>query len=325
MVTLPQRFQFNCRLAVLILAGFFTTAVFAQQETDIEYAQQMPLVTRSLLLDIVALSDGGYVAVGERGHVVYSANGINWTQATHVPTRSTLTTVTEFEGRLWAAGHDAVILTSGDGGVTWTRQYFDIERQQAIMDIHFFDESNGLAVGSYGLALFSSDGGATWDDGMINEEEWHNNAVRQRSDDRIMVAGEAGFAYRSEDMGETWETLDLPYAGSMFGIVETFNNCSLLYGLRGHVQESCDFGDTWSDLDSGSLSSITGAVYMLNETILVGNSGLILRREDDGPLRTEYHSSGVDFAAIATSGDGRFVLVGEDGIHHFPEISRSEP
>ena len=313
------------RLLVFTALFIITFPAAGQQSPDIEYSEKLPLSVHSLLLDVVALSGGGFVAVGERGHVVYSADGTNWKQADVVPTRSTLTAVAEFRGRLWAAGHDAVILTSGDGGVTWTRQYFDPERQQAIMDVHFFNAQRGLAVGSYGLALFTDDGGANWTDGMINEEEWHNNAIIASGPTNIMVAGEAGFSYRSHDAGETWETLDLPYAGSMFGIIKAFNDCINVFGLRGHVQESCDFGETWSELESATESSISGAIHILDKTIMVGNSGLILVRENNGPLHGEYHSSGVDFAAIATSGDGRFVLVGEDGVHHYPEKGNPVP
>lgn len=285
----------------------------------------MPRAPRSLLLDIVALSGGGFVAVGERGHVVYSSDGTDWKQARAVPTRSTLTTVTEYQGRLWAGGHDTVILTSGDGGETWTRQYFDPERQQAIMDLHFFDAHRGIAVGAYGLALYTEDGGANWDDGEINEEEWHNNAVLDAGDDQVMVAGETGFAYRSFDGGETWETLDLPYAGSMFGLVAGHDGCIDLFGLRGHVQETCDFGESWEELKSKSQSSISGAVHFGDKIILVGNSGVILVREGDGSLKAEFHSSGADFAAIAAYGDGRFLLVGEDGVHIYPENGSVEP
>ena len=70
--------------------------------------------------------------------------GASWKQAEHVPTRSTLTAVTAHAGRLWAVGHDTVILTSGDRGLTWTLQYFDPERQQAAMDVQFFSPTDGI-------------------------------------------------------------------------------------------------------------------------------------------------------------------------------------
>lgn len=290
---------------------------------DVVYAEHLPLAAESLLLDITPVPGRGFVAVGERGHVVYSADGSQWTQAEVVPTRSTLTRVTRTGNRLWAAGHDTVILTSGDFGKTWTLQYFDPERQQPVMDLHFFDEHHGLAVGAYDLYLTTTDGGKTWDEGLVNEEEWHNNAILDAGDGRLMIAGEAGFSYRSFDGGVTWETLEMPYGGSMFGIVEGGGDCIIAFGLRGNVQETCDFGDSWAELDSGTEASIAGAVRWEDTNLFVGNSGLVVTREGRGPLRAEYHSSGVDFAAVAPLGQGRFLLVGEDGVHRYPETEEA--
>jgi len=301
-----------------------TFSAHAQQQVQmivpgVEYAEHMPLAVRSLLLDIVVLPEGGFVAVGERGHVILSSDGHDWRQADVVPTRSTLTSVDERDGRLWAAGHDSVILTSSDGGANWTRQYFDPQRQQPIMDLHFFDHQHGMAIGAYGLGLFSTDGGESWQDRVINEEEWHNNAILVLSESGILIAGEAGFSYRSRDNGESWETIEMPYPGSMFGIVGGVDGCVAVFGLRGHVQESCDSGDTWTELETGTESSIAGAVHVEDKTVMVGNSGLVLTRDGAGPFTVEYHSSGTDFAAVVPDHHGGFLLVGEDGVHHYPE------
>ena len=149
-----------------MLAGI---AFAVESDLDVEYAEMQPLATESMLLDATR-SGQRIVAVGERGHVVFSDDGANWKQAEHVPTRSTLTTVVGHGGRLWAGGHDAVILTSGDGGETWSRQYFDPDRQQAVMDMHFTSENDGVAMGSYGLYLVTSDGGRTWKDRVVDAE-----------------------------------------------------------------------------------------------------------------------------------------------------------
>ena len=291
---------------------------------DVEYAELVPLSTRSLLLDITLIPDGGFIAVGERGHVVHSMDGQEWQQSEVVPTRSTLTTIAQSHGRLWAAGHDSVILTSSDNGKTWTRQFFDPDRQQPIMDLHFFDADRGMAIGAYGLALFTSDGGASWQDQLVNEEEWHNNAILAVNENEIMVAGEAGYSYRSRDGGNSWETLNMPYPGSMFGVVAGSDGCITEFGLRGHVQETCNFGDSWEEIETGTESSIAGAVTVDGDTVMVGNSGLVLTREGGGSFTVHQHSSGVDFAAVVYVGNGRFLLSGEDGIHQFPEIWQAE-
>ena len=42
-------------------------------------------------------------------------------------------------------------------------------------------------------------------------------------------------------------------------------------------------------------------------------------KDDGGPFRVYHHSSGVDFAAAISLGDTNFLLVGEDGVHRYPE------
>lgn len=290
----------------------------ADAELDIEYAETQPLAAASVLLDVTRIGSR-LVAVGERGHVLYSDDGMTWKQAEHVPSRSTLTTVFAAGDRLWAGGHDAVIITSGDHGNTWSRQYFEPERQQAVMDLYFTDEDNGVAIGSYGLKLETADGGKTWLDGVVDEEnDYHLNSMVRFDDGRRMIAGEAGYSYRSLDDGETWEPIELPYSGSMWGAIRTTDDCVIFHGLRGHVMESCDFGMAWRMLESHSQSSLSGSAFRDGLLVMVGNSGTILVRED-GRMTQHNHSSGVDFAAAIALDDGRFLLVGEDGVHYFPE------
>jgi photosystem II stability/assembly factor-like uncharacterized protein len=290
---------------------------------DLEYAESQPLATRSMLLDITRIEDH-FVAVGERGHVIVSTDGDNWSQAEHVPTRSTLTSVFAAGGRLWAGGHDTVLLTSGDHGQTWSQQHFDPDRQQAFMDILFTDGTYGVAIGSYGLYLKTGDGGQTWQDELIDpESDYHLNSMVRFADGRRMIAGEAGYSYRSFDDGVSWEALDLPYVGSMWGAILLQNGCVVFYGLRGHAMESCDFGSSWAELETGTEASLSGAAEDDGLLVLVGNSGTILTRQD-GRIAQHVHSSGVDFSAVLALGEGRFLLVGEEGVHRFPEQGKAE-
>jgi len=291
----------------------------AETGMDVEYAEHMPLATESVLLDITRVGNT-LVAVGERGHVVTSKDGESWQQAEVVPTRSTLTTVFSLGDRLWAGGHDAVIITSGDGGDTWTLENFDSERQQAVMDILFTDKNNGVAIGSYGLYLRTTDGGQNWQEAMVDEEnDYHLNSLVRFEDGRRIIAGEAGYSYSSNDDGETWQAMQVPYQGSMWGALKTQSDCVLFYGLRGHVMESCDFGSNWNEVETGSVSSISGAAEHNGQVLLAANSGTIMIRDDGGKFTLHQHSSGGDFASALSLGDGSFLLVGEDGVNKFPE------
>ena len=117
--------------------------------------------------------------------------------------------------------------------------------------------------------------------------------------------------------------MNLPYIGSMWGALITSDDCVLFYGLRGHAMESCDFGMSWQEIDTGTLSSLSGATEQDGMVVLVGNSGVVLVRED-GKIAEYQHSSGVDFAGVIPMGNDRFLLVGEEGVHSFPETDAEE-
>lgn len=310
--------------AALLIAGIaagFTAMGQDATELDIDYSERLPLANDSMLLDVTRAGNN-LVAVGERGHVIISADGKGWKQAEVVPTRATLTTVFATAGRLWAGGHDAVIITSGDGGNTWTREFFDPERQQAVMDIFFTDANNGVAIGSYGLYLKTTDGGQNWEDVTIDEEGgYHLNGMIRFEDGRRLIAGEAGYSYRSFDDGETWEMMDLPYLGSMWGAIRLDEACVLFYGLRGNAMQSCDFGATWEELDTGIEASISGAAKHDGRLLLAANSGMLLIKDDSSGFNSVKHSSGVDFAAAFALDDGTFLLVGEEGVFTYPETA----
>ena len=144
---------------LVALAGAFGNASGASGDAA-EYAVKMPLVDRSLLIDIEGLKGGEqFVAVGERGHIIASKDrGKTWQQA-EVPTVSTLTAVFFIDSQNgWAVGHDAVILQTADGGRTWSRQNFAPEKEQPLLDVWFGDSRFGIAVGAYGLYLETKDG-----------------------------------------------------------------------------------------------------------------------------------------------------------------------
>jgi photosystem II stability/assembly factor-like uncharacterized protein len=282
-----------------------------------QMSEKMPRASKSLLLDLVRTASG-FVAVGERGHVLRSDDGRTWTQLT-VPTRSALTSIATADGQLWVGGHDGVILHSTDGGQSWKAQRRDPfhlaagesaadhdPRQGApILDIWFRDASHGIAVGAHSLMLLTEDGGATWtekeaiasgagkstqaapmkgdlfsaaDLELEDEADPHFNAITPLGEHTLVIVGERGTLLRSTDDGASWRRLPFPYKGSMFGVLATGENRLLAYGLRGNVFESADGGDSWSKVDTQASVSILGGS-------LVDGGGVVLSGANGTVLR----------------------------------------
>lgn len=142
-------------------------------------AEMAPLANRDLLLDVAAVPDGGYIAVGARGHIVRSADGIHWDQA-ETPVQATLTAVAFADAEHgWAVGHAATILATDDGGQTWSIQHFDPGLETPFLDVAFVDDQKGFAIGAYDLFYKTDDGGKSWTEfePQLSRGGWHLNGI----------------------------------------------------------------------------------------------------------------------------------------------------
>lgn len=287
---------------------------------------ESPKAVTSLLLDI-AHAGKRLVAVGDRGHILFSEDaGRNWVQA-RVPSRQLLTAVYFVDDKHgWAVGHDAQILASDDGGANWELQHEDLEREAPLLDIWFRDTSTGYAVGAYGALLETSDGGKTWNDvsdRLDNEDGYHLNGITAVKDAGLFVVGEAGSMFRSVDWGQTWEKVQGPYEGTLFGALGTASaNTLVAYGLRGNLFRSTDFGKSWQQIkllsESGPLEFglANGSLLKDGTLVIVGHGGSVLTSKDAGRAFTVVNRA--DRASLAGATDdaaGNLVLVGQGGVH----------
>ncbi|MEZ1319397.1 YCF48-related protein [Pseudomonas fluorescens] len=297
----------------------------ATPASDVVYSVESAKASKSLMLDVVHAGKR-LVAVGDRGHILYSDDqGATWTQS-KVPTRQLLTSVYFVDDKHgWAVGHDAQILASEDGGVTWTKQFEDLTRESPLLDVWFQDASNGFAVGAYGSLMATTDGGKHWEDAsdrLDNEDQYHLNAIAAVKDAGLFIVGEQGSMFRSADWGQTWEKLEGPYEGSLFGVIGTAQpNTLLAYGLRGNLFRSTDFGGTWEPVElraaRGALEfGLSGATLLDDGTIvIVGNGGSIVRSNDDGETFSVFNRPDrISVSAVTAAGNGNLILAGQGGV-----------
>ena len=289
------------------------------------FAIESPKAAKGLMIDVVHAGKR-LVAVGDRGHILYSDDqGATWTQA-KVPTRQLLTAVFFVDDKQgWAVGHDAQILASTDGGATWTQQYQDLKRESPLLDIWFNNANHGLAVGAYGALIETTDGGKTWadvSDRLDNEDQFHLNAISFIKDAGLFIVGEQGSMFRSSDDGQTWEKLEGPYEGSLFGVIGTAQPQTLLaYGLRGNLYRSTDFGNTWEQVElnaaRGALEfGLSGATLLEDGSIVVvGNGGSVVVSHDDGVTFSVFNRADrISLSSVTAAGNGNLILAGQGGV-----------
>ncbi len=312
----------NRHFSLRVVVTFFAVLLYAftawgeEPDSAEGFSKVMPLAHKSLLLDVTRTGNT-LVAVGERGHVLLSTDsGKSWKQATKVPTRATLTAVAAAGKNIWAVGHDTTIIHSDDGGQNWEKQFSDPAREVPLLDVYFSDASTGYAIGAYGTYLTTTDGGRSWHDGLLLEDDdFHLNAIIPLQANQLFIVAESGVAYRSDDAGQTWKRLQLPYSGSMFGVLYLSERV-IAFGLRGHVFSSPDLGESWQALNSPVLSSLFGgAVTGANSAVLVGGNGVILKLKGEQLEFLGQPAGGEDLSAVIALTNQRLVVVGESGAH----------
>lgn len=317
--------------AVLSILSFAAVPVSAQTSGGSEpsYAVMSDQAQHSLLLDVARVGKR-LVAVGDRGHILYSDdNASTWVQA-KVPTRQLLTAVFFVDdSHGWAVGHDAQILATQDGGATWEVQFRDIEREEGspFLDVWFKDRNTGFVVGAYGALLMTTDGGKNWEDigdRLNSEDGYHLNAITVVKDSGLFVVGELGGMFRSADWGQTWETVKGPYEGSLFGALGTDEAGTLVvYGLRGHLFRSTDFGMSWEQIklntDANSVlvfGLVNGTLLEDGSLVVVGHGGSVLRSNDSGRTFSVLNRPDrLSLAGVTMDNNGRLILVGQGGVH----------
>ena len=322
-----RRFAMLATALSLLATAVLSAPVLAAATPAVEtvYSIESAKAAKGLMLDVVHAGNR-LIAVGDRGHILYSNDqGATWTQA-KVPTRQLLTAVFFVdEQHGWAVGHDAQILASADGGLTWTKQFEDLKREAPLLDVWFKDTSSGYAVGAYGALLTTTDGGKTWEDvsdRLDNEDQYHLNGIAAVKDSGLFIVGEQGSMFRSADWGETWEHVEGPYEGSLFGVIGTAQPATLLaYGLRGNLFRSADFGSTWEPVElkaaRGALEfGLSGATLLDDGSIvIVGNGGSVVRSSDDGHSFSVFNRPDrISVSGVTAAGNGNLILVGQGGV-----------
>ncbi|MDM7860876.1 hypothetical protein QTP81_09740 [Alteromonas sp. ASW11-36] len=266
---------------------------------------QAPLVEKSLLLD--ADTDQYHVVVGERGHVVISElDSQDFTQLS-LPLAVTLTAVDVLGDHIWVAGHDATIMHSPDRGATWEIQMNEPDMERPFLDILFFNDTHGIAVGAYGLFYRTRDGGQSWnaeqhatllnpidieyleeiraEDESFYLEELnsilpHINRIVY-ANGKVYAAGETGLLAVSENLGESWGRDELDYFGSFFDFQPVDDSRNVAIGLRGAVYTQVDKGD-WQRVNSCTTSTLNSVKLLDNgQLLVVGNNGAIIHIDVD--------------------------------------------
>ncbi len=283
----------------------------------------------SLLLDI-ARAGKRLVAVGERGHIIYSDDkGKSWAQA-DVPVMVTLTAIdfpTPEKG--WAVGHDGVVLHSEDGGETWVKQFDAFEGNR--MSLEYARELVAAKkaeldeAGEEEKAALSKE----LDDLKYELEYWESAEERCcvplldvwfKNSKEGFVIGAYGRFYKTGDGGRTWspwwDKIDNPWKLHLNAFADA-DGSLFIARESGVIYRSTDGGESWETLETPHDGSYLGILASPKEDLLIayGIGAKLAYSKDGGKtwklLQTR---AGAALSGGAVRSDGSVLIVSYSGV-----------
>ncbi|PHQ24250.1 photosystem I reaction center subunit IV [Marinobacter guineae] len=324
-------------------------AAFALADVIETPARPTDLAPERLLNDVTKAGDR-IVAVGERGHIIYSDDeGQSWTQS-DVPVSVTLTGVdfgSDTQG--WAVGHSGVILHSEDAGETWKLQLTGVQALE--IAIQTKEDQAAAMEERIEAAPEAEKGDLEWalDDILFTMENMQSDLdigpvnplldVWFENDNHGFVVGAYGMILRTTDGGESWQDwaprIDNATNFHLNGVTQITGGALVVVGESGQIHVSVDGGQTWERRESpyeGSLFGVIGT-GQVNEILAFGLRGNMLFSSDLGKTWRVVPSTAdatlndgtvVDDGRIILVGNGGVVLTSSNGAESFREYFRSD-
>lgn len=316
-------------LAFLLLVGSGINA------SAVEYSMQLPGAATSLLLDIAAAGDR-LVAVGDRGHILYSEDqGQNWTQA-EVPTTAMLTRVFFYDDKLgWAVGHDGNVMHSHDGGRHWELQRDGLAEQVQINEQRVGRARERVEALREQIAVASETEQEALED-ALGEAEWTLEKALETlgaptyapplmdvwfaTAEKGWASGAYGMLLHTANGGRSWadwsHNLVNPDELHLNGIAGGSGGSLYIASEWGNIFVSHSGGENWQVVESGYDGSFFGVIASPDSgaVFAYGLLGTIYRSTDRGESWEEL-DSGVQASLFggALSDDGALVMVGQGG------------
>jgi photosystem II stability/assembly factor-like uncharacterized protein len=212
--------------------------VYRSGDGGVTWELQLATGSLDIVYDVAAISPRRAVVVSALGYIRYTLDGgLSWLDAER-PSGSLLSAV-EFDGRIgWAAGNQATVERSTDGGRTWVDRSPPSPIDSALMDVSFADANTGWAVGFYGEVWRTTDAGLTWRSQHVEGASDVNFlAVEAISPTTAWIAGGPadGFLARTTNGGATWTREVLPSDEQVYAVSGlSFVNAEQGYAA-GHV------------------------------------------------------------------------------------------
>ncbi|HJV25970.1 MAG TPA: YCF48-related protein [Aromatoleum sp.] len=236
----------------LIIGGLLWAGLFVKPAAVGSTVQPPVLETRDRMFGVAAPGDGRVWLAGSGGKIVAVApdGGLSLLAS---GTDRTLQDVAAWDARHGiAVGNDGVIVTTADGGRTWSAAS-DVPRSEVankLTRVRVAEGGRAVVVGEMGAILASDDFGASWR--RLRDEEdvaWNDVALLDARE--LRVVGEFGRMLVSHDSGASWREAKAPVETSLMAVAFRDARHGVAVGLDGVVVTTEDGGDSWRLAETG--------------------------------------------------------------------------
>lgn len=272
----------NGLIAVSNTTAFAVTDGGTIQRTTDGAASWTQVASASVPLRGITKADATTMyAVGNGLTVLKSTDvGATWvaTPVTGVPAGdlTSISTTGPDEALIGTANGRQVLRTS-DGGTTFTSV---VPSSDPTYGVALVTPTRAIAVGAFGNAEISNDGGANWT--TVGSRIQGTFRVLQATSSRVAYAGgDQGVLARTVNGGQSWVNISPPTSKSIVGIAAPTASTVFVLAADGSLQRSDNSGASYRILDTGT-TTVPRALVALDagHLILVGPSGV--RRSTDG-------------------------------------------
>lgn len=173
-----------------------------------------------------------------------------------------------------------LLAVTDDGGNTW-RSIVDRVPEEArsigLRAVHFLDENVGIACGSDGLIIRTTDGGETWSRSESGTSGAWLKSISFPTKTTGYIAGTHSVVLRTNDGGATWRNLPVPVLAKLNGIAFISPERGIVAGAEGELFYTIDGATTWHELPRMK-TNLTNATAASNGVIWVTTeAGDVLR------------------------------------------------
>lgn len=213
--------------------------------------------------------------------------------------------------RFVVVGGSGTILTTDDGGLSWTQRTSGVADR--LEDVAILTSGTGWAAGVSGIILKTTDGGTSW----AAQTSGVTDALRDivALDESVAVAvGDIGLILRTIDGGLNWNTVNSGVVDPLTGVC-FIGSVGWAVGSAGTIIKTTDGGQIWSALTSGSTSDLKDVHFAdADKGWAVGTAGEILVTANGGSVWTSQTgpASGATWRAVCAVSLSEAWIVGLD-------------